>query len=203
MSATSTGRTGATTTAVLNDNFYSVADVTSGGASVLGTATDAAEITASGGRFSKTYSVDIPPGTRDDDGFMLVLVPDVFGDEDNDNVWDSGEVRYLAPTEDELVVWFVTDADDRSDLPETCDFTMPSEVDPAPPLIEVDTERREFRTCFTLWGYDNNDLFLIGGEDVSIEDFEERLKTATLGELTITAYSTRSSGLSIFQIAAP
>ena len=200
VTATSTGRTGTTTTALLNDDFYSVPP--GGTAAPLGTATNAAEVTPSGGRFSKTYSVEIPQGNRDD-GFFLVLIPDIFADANNNNVWDAGEVRYLVPATDEVVVWFVTEANGGSDLPSSCIVDWPSEVDPDPPPIEVDTEEREFRTCFTLWGYDGNDRFLIEGDDVSIEDFEERLKTATLDELSVISYFTRSNGRSIFQIRVP
>ena len=202
VTATSTGRTGATTTAILNDNFYSVPTL-SGTAEALGDATAAAGITPSGGRFSKTYSVDIPEATRNHPGFFLVLIPDIFGDADDDDVWETDEVRYLVPTEDEVVVWFVTEATGRASKPESCSITWPSEVAPDPRPIAVDTEEREFRTCFTLWSYDGNDRFLIEGEDVGIDDFGERLKTATLDELSVIAYFARSGGQSIFQIRAP
>ena len=29
--------------------------------------------------------------------------------------------------------------------------------------VEVYTDRKEFRTCFTLWSYDSNDRFLVDG----------------------------------------
>ena len=199
MTATSTGRVGSTTTALLDGDFFSVADVTSGGASAVGTTKESGN-TVSGGRFSETYSVEIPQGNRSDDGFLLVLLPDIFSDANDNDQWDSGEVRYLTPEDDERVVWFATEGLRRSDKPTACGVSGLTGVDPSPPVIEAYPEEREFRTCFTLWGYDANDRFLVDGDDVSIEDFEERLKTATLDELEIVSYFTSSRELSIFRI---
>ena len=66
--------------------------------------------------------------------------------------------------------------------------------------LDVNVDEREFRTCFTLWSYDSNDRFIGPDGTISIVEFEKLLLVATLADIKVTLYSTRSSGLSVFQI---
>ncbi len=75
------------------------------------------------------------------------------------------------------------------------------------PPIAVYPDRNEFRTCFTLWRYDDSsDRFFIGSEEVGIGAFEEGLEqiakatTPDLSKLTVSIYNPRRSGLSVFRL---
>ena len=100
-------------------------------------------------------------------------------------------------------MWFVTPATGTSSL-EDCDFGLGGTQAPTDtPRIEVNPDQREFRTCFTVWSYDSNDRFLVGGQDVTLEEFEQRLSSLTnddYGDLNIFGYSTSRSVRSIFQL---
>ncbi len=104
-----------------------------------------------------------------------------------------------------MVVWIVEEATDDGDKPTACVLTGPADVEYPP--VAVYPDRNEFRTCFTLWSYDQtNDRFFVGGEEVGIGEFEESLATfasqsgASLADLTISLYSSRRSGLSVFRL---
>ena len=200
--ASQTGRTGTTAVAILDYDFYRVPSVSAPSVHPFGTVTGPQELTPSRGGFSKIVGADIV-SNRDDEGFFVVLKPKIFSETDGNKALDQDEVRYLGDESDDekdaVVVWFVTEATTPGDKPGSCDITWPDNL--TPPTIEVNTEEREFRTCFTLWSYDTNDRFLIGGDDASLDEFEESLAVASVTDLSIVTYSTSSRGRSIFQLS--
>ena len=137
-----------------------------------------------------------------------MLKPSIFSDFNSDTGADKDslqpeEVRYA---EDEVVVWIVEEATAAANKPAECVLSGGPQGVEYPP-VAVYPDRNEFRTCFTLWSYDQtNDRFFVGGEEVSIGVFEQSLATfasqpnASLADLTISLYSSRRSGLSVFRL---
>ena len=104
---------------------------------------------------------------------------------------EAGETSYAA----DEVVWIVEEATTDGDLAEDC------LDDPKYLSIAAYPDRNEFRTCFTLWSYDDNDRFFVGETEVGITEFEQSLTEVTaLNELEISIYSSRRSGLSVFRL---
>ncbi|MDE0120102.1 MAG: S-layer homology domain-containing protein [bacterium] len=100
---------------------------------------------------------------------------------------------------DDQVVWVVTDATDdkQFDSLENDSFDTFDEAD----LLEVElyADDNKFRTFFMLWSYDTSDRFQAGGEDISLQEFEERWEDAVVEveDIDVLLYS---SGLSFFLI---
>ena len=163
-------------------------------------------MTFSRGRFTKSISEEIPEEDRSDDGFLVILKPSIFSDSNSDTGEDDslqdGEVRYA---EDQVVVWVVEEATAAGDLLSGC--TLSGIANVTFPPIAVYPDRNEFRTCFTLWRYDDSsDRFFIGSEEVGIGAFEEGLEQIAkatapdLSKLTVSIYNPRRSGLSVFRL---
>ena len=160
-----------------------------------------------GGYTSTVIIEEIPASYQKYEGFLVVLKPTIFSDSNSDtgddkDSLDADEVRYA---QDEVVVWIVEEATDDGDKPTACALSGLAGVEYPP--VAVYPDRNEFRTCFTLWSYDQtNDRFFVGGEEVGIGEFEESLATfasqsgASLADLTISIYSSRRSGLSVFRL---
>ena len=155
------------------------------------------------GRGGATDSVDvtIDAQNKDDAGFFVHLKPSIFTESDDDDNLETGEIRYGDPAG--TVVWIVEDASSNTKVPDVCDLSGgPSGVI----LLEVDAnvDEREVRTCFTLWSYDSNDRFRRGTDDLTMAEFEEGLATvASVGDIAVSLYSDRVSGLSIFVLDPP
>ncbi len=204
-SSNRSGREGTTVRGNMKYGFYSVADVADGAMTEIvalsaGPAGPSDEkMGFSRGRLTTSITQAVAETYQDHEGFLVVLKPTIFSDSNDDRILDPDEIRYA---EDEVVVWIVNEATKASDLPMTCALTNgPPGVD----LLElaVNADEDEFRTCFTLWSYDGStDRFFIGEEEVSVEAFEERLHSAVLTDLTISIYSTRRSGLSVFKLSS-
>lgn len=205
-SATRTGRTGTTLKGLLAYSLHSAATIAGQTVVPIDTRnlTTSAAMSFSRGRFTASASSEIPSG-NDDEGFLMVLKPTIFSDHNTagtrDELDEAGdandEVRYA---EDEVVVWVVEEATGAEDKVAVCDLTL-TDVELLP--VAVYPDRNEFRTCFTLWRYDgNDDRFFIGDEEVGIDAFEAQLAqdTTTLADLTISLYSPRRSGLSVFRL---
>ena len=205
-SATRTGRTGTTLKGLLAHCLHGVADSSNSGVAPIESCnleTDE-DMSFSRGRFTASASTDIPTGNADE-GFVMVLKPTIFSDSnadtgaDEDTLQDD-EVRYA---EDEVAVWIVEEATRAEDKVAPCDLTL-NGVELLP--IAVYPDRNEFRTCFTLWRYDgSDDRFFVGTDEVGIDAFEAALvevasQTTALQELTISLYSSRRSGLSVFRL---
>jgi hypothetical protein len=206
------GRAGTTVRGKLAYGLYSVETVDSDGASSV-TAVEALEsatakdMTFSRGRFVGSVSATFVNSVSHK-GLFLVLKPTVFSDADDDMVLDTDtEVRYV---EDPVVVWFVSRASKSADLPKMCDLTDTSSASVDLPALEVYKEINQFRTCFTLWSYDTReDLFRVGDENVTIDEFEEALDrkakdagvTNPLADLTISLYSASRGGISFFKLS--
>ncbi len=206
--ASRTGREGTTLKGQLAFELYSVATISAGSVTTTdeGDLDTSEAMTFSRGRYTSSVSAEVPVGDRAHEGFLVVLKPSIFSDSDTVDTKDSldtAEVRYA---EDEVVVWIVDEATTAQDKLAECTLTGgPSGV--TYPPVAVYPDRNEFRTCFTLWSYDQtNDRFFVGGEEVGIGEFEESLATfasqsdASLADLTISLYSSRRSGLSVFRL---
>ena len=208
--ASRTGREGTTLKGQLAFKLYSVERISD---DVVGPIDNRnlevpTDMTFSRGRYTSSVSAEIPSGVQTHEGFLVVLKPTIFSDSNSDagNDKDSlqpDEVRYA---EDQVVVWIVEEATAAGDKPEACALTGGPPGAEYPP-VAVYPDRNEFRTCFTLWSYDQtNDRFFVGGEEVSIGEFEESLATfasrsdASLADLTISFYSSRRSDLSVFRL---
>ena len=200
VSASRTGRPGTTARGKVMSRLYSVGAISDGGIVPAGDSIEE-DLTFSGGRFTKTLPHPIKETSRQHEGFLVVLTSTIFSDRNSDNLKIFDDESELSYTEGSVVVWFVVRADNNADPPNSCPLKDgPDGVDF--PVISVDTEEREFRTCFTLWSYDANDRFLIGGDDVTLEEFELALGTAIIGDLSFFNYFTRSSDRSIFQLSS-
>ena len=109
---------------------------------------------------------------------------------------DTARIEYA----EEQVVWVVKGARGDEDFDPLEDDSFASSFDDAI-LREVDIypADNKFRTFFTLWDYDSGDRFQAGGEDISLQEFEERWKNAVtdVEDINILLYST---GLSFFLI---
>ena len=212
-SDTRTGRTGTTLKGQLAYELYSVATISNGTgtvADIMGSLDAFADMKINRGRFPGSVSEEIPEDHRNDEGFLVILKPRIYSDSNatdtTKDTLEDGEVRYA---EDKVVVWVVEEATKAGDLSE-CNLTGAHGtgahgVDFRP--IAVYPDRNEFRTCFTLWRYDDSgDRFFIGNEEVGIGAFEERLDqiasetTPEITKLTISIYNPRRSGLSVFTL---
>lgn len=201
-----TGRVGTTLKGQLAYELYSVATIDNDGTGslvALGTRvlSDLEDMTFNRGRYTFNASATIPGDNRDDDGFLVVLKPSIYSDSNATNTardeLEDTELRYA---EDEVVVWVVEEAAGAADKT-GCDLSGgPDGV--VFPEIAVYADRNEFRTCFTLWRYDDStDRFFIGSDEVGIGEFESALKEKTdPDDLTISIYSSRRSGLSVFRL---
>ena len=205
-SATRTGRTGTTLKGRLAYSLHSAATIAGQTVEPIDgrNLTDSEAMSFSRGRFTASASSEIPTN-NDDEGFLMVLKPTIFSDSNSDTGGDvdslqEDEVRYA---EDEVVVWIVEEATLAENKVAECDLTL-SGVELLP--IALYPDRNEFRTCFTLWRYDgNDDRFFIADEEVGIDAFEAQLaeiasQATPLQNLTISIYSPRRSGLSVFKL---
>ncbi len=208
--ASRTGREGTTLKGQLAFKLYSVQTISSGDIITIDTRNLGAPqaMTFSRGRYTSSVSAQIGLGDQTDQGFLVVLKPSIFSDSNSDTGADkdslnNDEVRYA---EHEVVVWIVEEATAAGDKPTACALSGDLGDVEYPP-VAVYPDRNEFRTCFTLWSYDQtNDRFFVGGEEVSIGEFEESLATfasrsdASLADLTISFYSSRRSDPSVFRL---
>lgn len=101
---------------------------------------------------------------------------------------------------EDQVVWVVKGASGDEDFdPLEDDSFATSFTDATLFEVELYPDDNKFRTFFTLWDYDSGDRFQAGGEDISLQEFEERWKNdvTDVGDINILLYST---GLSFFLI---
>ena len=175
-----TGRAGTTLEANLKYQLYSRR--TSGATSVtmVPDTVVADDMTITRGRITEPVDLTVPLIYREDAGFLILLEPSIFsnsssGDNMDDDGDDPNEVNYVASPE---VVWIVEDAASPGDFPESCNLTG---VDVVLKGLEVNIDEREFRTCFTVWGYDSNDRFIGPDGTITIVEFENLLLEANTG----------------------
>ena len=204
--ASRTGREGTTLKGQLTYALYKVATIEN--QAVVTTGVDNLDLvppgsmTFSRGRYMSSVSAEIPLNDRGHElRFLVVLKPSIFSDSNatgtTKDSLEEDEVRYA---EDKVVVWIVEEATAAANKPTACVLTN-GPLDVEYPPVAVYPDRNEFRTCFTLWSYDQtNDRFFVGGEEVSIGEFEKSLANASLADLTISLYSSRRSGLSVFRL---
>ena len=213
-SGTRTGRSGTTLKGQLAYELYSVATFTDGTGQVLEidgntrTLDNSDDMAFSRGRFTRSATAEIETGNRNDAGFLVILRPSIYSDSDTtgttQNELEDAELRYA---DDYVVVWVVEEANVAGDLVSGCTLTCKPHPGAVFRPMDVYPDRNEFRTCFTLWRYDDSsDRFFVGNEEVGIEAFEERLDqiaketTPDLTKLTISIYNPRRSGLSLFRL---
>ncbi|MDE0187576.1 MAG: S-layer homology domain-containing protein [bacterium] len=208
---TRTGRTGTTLKGLLAHCLHGVADISIGTVAPVASCTlaDDEKMLFSRGRFTASASSEIHQDNTEDEGFLMVLKPTIFSDHDTNGTQDSlddagdanDEVRYV---EDEVVVWIVEEANRAEDKVQACALT--GGLGGTYPTVAVYPDRNEFRTCFTLWRYDGtDDRFFVGNDEVGIDAFEAALvqvasQPTALQDLTISFYSSRRSGLSVFRL---
>ncbi|MCQ3805286.1 MAG: S-layer homology domain-containing protein [bacterium] len=107
---------------------------------------------------------------------------------------------------DDQVVWVVKPAG-RDDFDPLQNDSFISSLDSSLDAVTLEEVElypadNKFRTFFTLWDYDSGDRFQAGGEDVSLQEFEERWENdvTAIENIDILLYSTSRSGLSFFLI---
>jgi hypothetical protein len=130
-------------------------------------------------------------------GYFLLIEPSICTDDGND--CSSGtQINYA----DDQVVWVVKDAtgdDDFDPLEDDSFDTSSPYTGPALDEVDIYPADNKIRTFFTLWDYDSGDRFQAGGEDVSLQEFEELWENdvTDIGDIDILLYGT---GLSFFLI---
>lgn len=142
--------------------------------------------TISRGRIRSTLEVEDSDLDPNIDYFILVN-PNIFSDleETEEGALNPNEIRYASP---EVIVWIVEDASDADDLVEREDFD-PSVISD---LMEVElyAADNKFRTFFTLWSYDSNDRFQIGGDSINVGEFEKLWEqVAGIEDITVIIYT--------------
>ena len=73
---------------------------------------------------------------------------------------------------------------------------------PQPPLLRDDVydDENKFRIGGNLYSYDSGDVFISGGKDIDMAEFEKQL-TADSSAVQVVAYSSDSDGTSIFVVS--
>ena len=163
------------------------------------------DITISRGRITHSLSLSVSDSLSPD--HFILLKPSIFSDSvsgldaDNDGA-DTDEVTYIDSEDSGVGVWIVRDAASTRDFPDNNSCVADGALNGVTlDEVDVNVEEREFRTCFTIWSYDSNDRFLGPDGTISVDEFEKLLAEATLlTQIKVTLYSTRSSGLSVFDI---
>ncbi|MDE0231880.1 MAG: S-layer homology domain-containing protein [bacterium] len=153
--------------------------------------------TWSRGRFRATLET----ATLADDGFFFILVkPNICSTSATSNKCEtSDEASDRINYADDQVVWVVTDATDDDNFDPLQNDSFAAFTAATLTEVELYAEDNKFRTFFKMWDYDSSDRFQAGGEDVNIEEFEERWKVDVVDveDIDILLYS---SGLSFFLI---
>ena len=202
--STSASQTGRTDTEVNARLAYDVYEVDGSGVSTTLENVAEKDIMISRGRITHPLSLSVSDSLSSD--HFILLQPSIFSDSvsgsnANNDGQDPDEVIYIDSRDPGVGVWIVRDAASTRDLPGSCVVSGTLRGDTLDE-VDVNVEEREFRTCFTIWSYDSNDRFLGPDGTISIDEFEKLLADADL-DLTgigVTLYSTRSSGLSVFEI---
>ena len=156
--------------------------------------------TWSRGRFRSTLETN---ALRADNEYFILVKPNICSTSTTGNPCATGDSADNADDRidyaDEQVVWVVKDAtdDDQFDLLQDDSFAT---IDAATLLeVELYAADNKFRTFFTLWSYESGDRFQVGGENATLQEFEEQWRDGVVGvvDIDVLIYS---SGLSFFLI---
>ncbi|MXX01167.1 MAG: hypothetical protein F4Z79_06030 [Acidimicrobiia bacterium] len=154
--------------------------------------------TWSRGRFRSTLETDVLGDTTEH--FILVM-PNICSTSTTGNPCATGDtaddkIDYA----DNQVVWVVEDATDDDQFDPLQDDSFAAEFGAATLLeVELYAADNRFRTFFTMWSYDSGDSFRAGGEDVTLQEFEEQWRDGVVGvgDIDVLLYSSRLSFFSI------
>ena len=159
------------------------------------------------GRITETLQAKNAPV----EGSYFLLTPQIFSDKEPPSNEDPPvyvKADDIAYATEPIVVWVVDRASsDPSALLESdrkitsCDLMPPGVTDVTLDAVEVFPREDNFRTCFTLWRYRQDDRFLKDSDTLTVTEFEAELEALTdANKIEIVIYSTRSSVRRIFKI---
>ncbi len=153
--------------------------------------------TWSRGRLRSPLETDfLTPETNE---YFILVKPNICSTSATNNQCTDGDNDRIDYADDQ-VVWVVEDATDDDQFDPLQDDSFAADF-VAATLLEVDlyADDNKFRTFFTLWSYDSGDRFQAGGEDLTLQEFEEQWRDVVMGVLDIDVLL-YSSGLSFFSI---